>query len=33
MMILELVDISVRYGQVRALTEVSLGVGEGEIVL
>ena len=32
MMILELVDISVRYGQVRALTEVSLGVGEGEIV-
>jgi len=31
-MILELVDISVRYGQVRALTEVSLGVGEGEIV-
>ncbi|MDE2867079.1 MAG: ABC transporter ATP-binding protein [Chloroflexota bacterium] len=32
MMLLELVDISVRYGQVRALTEVSLGVGEGEIV-
>ena len=31
-MLLELVDISVRYGQVRALTEVSLGVGEGEIV-
>ena len=32
MMILELIEISVRYGQVRALTEVSLGVGEGEIV-
>ncbi|MDE2768004.1 MAG: ABC transporter ATP-binding protein [Chloroflexota bacterium] len=31
-MLLELVDISVRYGQVRALTDVSLGVGEGEIV-
>ena len=31
-MLLELVDISVRYGQVRALTEVSLGVGRGEIV-
>jgi branched-chain amino acid transport system ATP-binding protein len=31
-MLLELVEISVRYGQVRALTEVSLGVGKGEIV-
>ena len=31
-MLLELVEISVRYGQVRALSEVSLGVGEGEIV-
>ena len=31
-MLLELVDISVRYGQVRALTDVSLGVGMGEIV-
>lgn len=31
-MLLELVDISVRYGQVRALTGVSLGVGMGEIV-
>ena len=31
-MLLELVDISVHYGQVRALTEVSLGVSEGEIV-
>ncbi len=32
MMLLELVDISVRYGQVRALTEVSLGVRKGEVV-
>ena len=31
-MLLELVDISVRYGQVRALNGVSLGVGKGEIV-
>ena len=31
-MLLELVGISVRYGQVRALTDVSLGVGMGEIV-
>ncbi len=31
-MLLELVGISVHYGQVRALTEVSLGVREGEIV-
>ena len=31
-MLLELVEISVRYGQVRALTDVSLGVGMGEIV-
>lgn len=31
-MLLELVGISVHYGQVRALTEVSLGVSEGEIV-
>ncbi len=30
-MLLELVDISVRYGQVRALTKVSLGVSKGEI--
>ena len=31
-MLLELVEISVRYGQVRALTKVSLGVSKGEIV-
>ena len=31
-MLLELVGTSVRYGQVRALTDVSLGVGMGEIV-
>ena len=31
-LLLELVDISVRYGQVRALNGVSLGVGKGEIV-
>ncbi len=31
-MLLELVEISVCYGQVRALSKVSLGVGEGEIV-
>ena len=30
--LLELVDLSVRYGQVRALTDVSLGVGKGEVV-
>ena len=32
MMLLEMVDISVRYGAVRALTEISLGVNKGEIV-
>ena len=32
MMFLEMVDISVRYGAVRALTEVSLGVQKGEVV-
>ena len=32
MMLLELIDISVRYGQVRALNGVSLGVRAGEIV-
>ncbi len=32
MMLLEMVDISVRYGAVRALTEVSLGVNKGEVV-
>ena len=32
MMLLEMVDISVRYGQVRALTDISLGVRTGEIV-
>ena len=32
MMLLELIDISVRYGQVRALNGVSLGVRPGEIV-
>ena len=31
-MFLEMVDISVRYGAVRALTEVSLGVNKGEVV-
>ena len=31
-MLLELVDISVRYGAVRALEEVSLGVRRGELV-
>ena len=31
-MLLELVDIAVRYGQVRALNGVSLGVNKGEIV-
>ena len=31
-MFLEMVDISVRYGAVRALTDVSLGVQEGEVV-
>ncbi len=31
-MLLELVDISVRYGAVRALTDVSLGVRKGEVV-
>ena len=32
MMLLEMVDISVRYGAVRALTEISLGVNKGEVV-
>ena len=32
MMLLEMVDISVRYGAVRALTDVSLGVQQGEVV-
>ena len=32
MMFLEMVDISVRYGAVRALTEISLGVNKGEVV-
>ena len=32
MMFLEMVDISVRYGAVRALTDVSLGVQKGEVV-
>ena len=32
MMLLELIDVSVRYGQVRALNGVSLGVRAGEIV-
>ena len=31
-MLLELVNISVRYGAVTALTDVSLGVGRGEVV-
>lgn len=31
-MLLEMVDISVRYGAVRALTDVSLGVRKGEVV-
>ena len=31
-MFLEMVDISVRYGAVRALTDVSLGVQKGEVV-
>ncbi|MCY4112701.1 MAG: ABC transporter ATP-binding protein [Chloroflexi bacterium] len=31
-MFLEMVDISVRYGAVRALTDVSLGVRKGEVV-
>lgn len=31
-MFLEMVDISVRYGAVRALTDVSLGVKKGEVV-
>ena len=29
---LELVDVSVRYGAVRALDEVTLGIGKGEVV-
>ena len=32
MMLLEMVDISVRYGAVRALNEISLGVNKGEVV-
>ncbi len=32
MMLLEMVDISVRYGAVRALNEISLGVHKGEVV-
>ena len=32
MMLLEMVDISVRYGAVRALTGISLGVNKGEVV-
>ncbi len=32
MMLLEMVDISVSYGAVRALTDISLGVQKGEIV-
>ena len=32
MMLLEMVSISVRYGAVRALTEISLGVNKGEVV-
>ena len=32
MMLLEMVDISVRYGAVRALDEISLGVNKGEVV-
>ncbi len=32
MMLLEMVDISVRYGAVRALNEMSLGVNKGEVV-
>ena len=32
MMLLEMVDVSVRYGAVRALTEISLGVNKGEVV-
>ncbi len=31
-MLLEMVGISVRYGAVRALTEISLGVNKGEVV-
>ena len=31
-MLLEMVDISVRYGAVRALTGISLGVNKGEVV-
>ena len=32
MMLLEMVEVSVRYGAVRALTEISLGVNKGEVV-
>ena len=32
MMLLELIDISVRYGAVSALTDVSLGIRKGEVV-
>ncbi len=32
MMLLEMVDTSVRYGAVRALNEISLGVNKGEVV-
>ena len=32
MMLLELIDISVRYGAVTALTDVSLGIRKGEVV-
>ena len=31
-MLLEMVDVSVRYGAVRSLTEISLGVNKGEVV-
>ena len=31
-MLLDLVDVSVRYGAVSALEDVSLGVGKGEVV-